>query len=165
MTVMAPPRWENRDWRTHDRAEVLALFTEPDFFYRTETPDTRPEWELLELLGADTRVLLADGELAGLYAVENFGSEHGCYYLVQLRLRAGLPIDWWRSAFHELARAARWRREVVRLAVQFGEFDEYGLRVARSLDLTEEGTLAQVSVHGGRRHGQVYFAQIWAPTS
>ncbi|HEX6498610.1 MAG TPA: hypothetical protein VF054_06210 [Micromonosporaceae bacterium] len=159
------PHWSARRYTDADRDTVLALFAEPDFYYRTAEPDTRPEWEILDLVGSDTRVLSADGEPVGLFAAEGLGSEHGCHYLLHLRLTGSAPLSWWRSAYREVVRGLRWRVEVVRLAMMIGEFDERGLEVARSLGLTEEGTLADVVLHGGRRSGYVYFSQIWTPSS
>jgi hypothetical protein len=175
MTPTAPPQtappqteapvWSGRPFTARDRDAVLGFFTEPDFYFRTAQPDTRPEWEVLELLGDDTRVLLADGEPVGLWAWDGIGSDHGCHYQLHLRLHAAAPPQWWRSAFDEAVRALRWRRELVRLAWLAGEFDERGLEVARSLGLTEEGTLGDVTVHEGRRYGYVFFSRIWTPTS
>jgi hypothetical protein len=158
----ALPRWSARACAEADRAEVLALFTDPGFFFRTERPDTRPEWEIRRLLGDDTRVLRADGEPIGLYALEHEGSEHGCHYVLHLRLRSGTPTHWWRAAYREIVRALRWRHELVRLSVRFPEFDPDGLAFARSAGLTEEGTLAGVTTHEGRRRGTVFFSQVWA---
>lgn len=165
MTPPATPVWVSRPWQEHDRDEVLDLFAEPDFYYRTDVPDARPEWEILALLGDDTRVLLADGRLAGLYAVEEDGLPHGCHFRVHLRLRAAATLSWWCSAYQEVVAALRWHREVVRLATRFYEFDDRGLRVADALGLATDGTLADVVVHDGRRHGEVFFAQIWKPAS
>jgi len=100
---------------------------------------------------------------AGLYAIEEVGSEHGCHLLLRLRLRAAAAPSWWASAYQEIVRATRWRRELVRLSMQFAEFDDRGLQFARALGLTEEGTLAAVTARGGQRFGSVYFAQIWTP--
>ena len=159
------PRWSSRAPAADDQNQVLALFTEPDFYYRTDRPDTRPEWEILELLGDDTRLLLADERLVGLFAVEALGLPHICHFLLHLRLHAAAPLAWWISAYQEVVRATRWRHEVIRLAMRFSEFDARGLQVAQVLGLTDEGTLAGVTVHGGRHCGQVFFAQIWEPSS
>lgn len=163
--VSTTPRWSSRACTEQDRDEVLALFTESDFYFRTEQPDTRPEWEILELLDDDTRLLLVDGRPVGLYALEGEGSAHGCHYALYLRLRAAAPVSWWQSAYQEIVRAFRWRREIVRLVMRLPEFDERGRQIAHVLGLTEEGILAEVTVYDGRRHGQVFFAQIWTPTS
>jgi hypothetical protein len=164
-TVTPMPVWASRPFQDRDRDEVLALFAEPDFYYRTEVPDSRPEWEILALLGDDTRLLFADGRLAGLYAVENEGAAHGSHFRVHLRLRTAAPLSWWCSAYQELVAALRWQREVVRVAVRFFEFDSRGLQVADALGLATEGTLADIVLHDGRRHGEVFFAQIWTPAS
>jgi hypothetical protein len=164
MTTTDAPRWSSRPYSDADRAAVLALYTEPDFYFRTGDPDTRPEWEILELLDDDTHILLADGEIVGLYAVES-EANNACHYSVQLRLRASAPQQWWQSAYQELVRANRWQREVVRLAQRFDEFDDRGLAFARSAGLREEGTLGAVTVHEGRRYGYVSFAQVWEPIS
>jgi hypothetical protein len=165
VTVTAAPVWTSRPWQEHDRDEVLGLFEEPDFYDRTEVPDSRPEWEILALLDDDTRVLLADGRLTGLYAVENESMAHGGHVRLQLRLRAAAPLSWWCSAYHELVAALRWHREVVRLAMRFLEFDDRGLQVANTVGLTTDGTLADIVAHDGQRHGEVFFAQIWTPAS
>jgi hypothetical protein len=165
MTSTVAPVFTSRLWQDSDQDEVLALFTEPDFYYRTEVPDTRPEWEILALLGDDTRLLFADGGLAGLYAVENEGAAHGGHFRVHLRLRAAAPLSWWCSAYREVVAALRWHREVVRLATRFHEFDGRGLQVANALGLATDGTLADIVVHDGQRHGEVFFAQIWNPAS
>ncbi|MET8995648.1 hypothetical protein [Amycolatopsis sp. Hca4] len=155
------PRWSARAYADADRAEVLALFTDPGFFFRTDRPGTRPEREILRLLGDDTRVLRADGEPVGLYALEHEGSEHGCHYVLHLRLRSDAPTHWWAEVYREIVRALRWRREIVRLSVRFPEFDPAGLAFARSAGLTEEGTLAGVTTRDGRRRGTVFFSQVW----
>jgi hypothetical protein len=157
------PRWSCRPAAEADRDEILALFTEPDFYYRTDQPATRPEWEIWDLLGDDTRLLLADGRLAGLFAVEAAGPPHVCHYLLHLRLRAAAPLAWWASAGAEVIRAARWRREVIRLAIRFPEFDSRGLAAAQAIGLTVEGTLPGVTVHDGQRQGRVFFARTWEP--
>ncbi|MGC5334059.1 hypothetical protein [Micromonospora sp. DT62] len=159
------PRWSTRAFAEADRDQVLGMFTEPDFYFRTAQPDTRGEWELLDLLGTETEVLLADGEPVGLFATEAVGAEHGCHYQLHLRLRSGAPPSWWCQAYDEAVRALRWRREVVRISVLVGEYDQAGLEAARAAGLTEEGTLADVVVHEGRRYGYVFFSQIWVPTS
>lgn len=157
------PRWSCRVPAEADRSQVLALFTEPDFYYRTDQPATRPEWEIWDLLGDDTRLLLADGWLAGLFAVEAAGPPHVCHYLLHLRLRAAAPLAWWASAGAEVIRAARWRREVIRLAIRFPEFDTRGLAAAQAMGLAGEGTLPEVTVHDGQRRGRVFFARTWEP--
>ncbi|GAA3437671.1 hypothetical protein [Kutzneria kofuensis] len=164
MTTTELPRWSSRPYSDADRDAVLALYTEPDFYFRTGDPDTRPEWEILSLLDEDTHVLLADGSVVGLYAVES-EANNACHYSMQMRLTASAPLAWWQSAFQELLRANSWRREVVRLALRFDEFDSRGLAFARSAGLREEGTLGAVTVHEGRRYGYVSFAQIWEPIS
>jgi hypothetical protein len=158
------PNWSSRPYTDADRAAVLELFTEPDFFYRTAHPDTRAQWEILELVGADTRLLSANGALAGLYAVEPAGADHACHQQLHLRLRASAPDAWWPAAYTEIVRALRWNGELIRLAMQIGEFDPRGLRAARAIGLTEEGTLANLCVRGGRRHGFVFYSQIWEPS-
>ncbi|MEU0530775.1 hypothetical protein [Amycolatopsis tolypomycina] len=158
----ALPRWSARAGTAADRAAVLALFTDPGFFFRTDRPDTRSEQEIDQLLGDDTRVLHADGEPVGLYALEHEGSEHGCHYVLHLRLRSDVPLHWWHDAYREIVHALRWRHELVRLSVRFPEFDPAGLAFARSAGLTEEGTLAGVTTHEGRRRGTVFFSQVWA---
>jgi len=159
------PRWSSRVPRGQDREQLLDLFTEPDFYFRTERPRFLPEREIDEILGDGARLLLADGQLAGLYAFDAEGSPHGCHFSLNLRLRASAPLPWWISAYHELDRAIRWQREVVRLSMHFAEFDARGLRAARAMGLTEEGTLAGVAVHDGRRHGRVFFSRTWRPAS
>ncbi|HVK23845.1 MAG TPA: hypothetical protein VM677_21025 [Actinokineospora sp.] len=159
------PDWSNRPYSAADLDDVLALFTESDFYYRTAIPDSRPQWEIVDLLGDDTRLLFADGALVGLYAVETVGQSHACHHQVHLRLRAAAPLSWWTAAYREVVAALRARREVVRLVVQVGEFDRRGLNAARAFGLIDEGTLAGVTVHNGQRAGYVYFAQIWEPTS
>ena len=161
----ALPEWSARAYGDRDREAVLEMFTEPDFYYRTAQPDTRPEWEILDLLAEDTRVLLAHGEPVGLYALENEGSDHGCHYRLDLRLHAAAPPAWWRGAFAEVVRATRWRREVVRLALRVAEFDQRGLAITRSLGLTEEGVLTDTTIHEGRRYGYVFFSRVWTPAS
>lgn len=158
------PRWSSRPYSDADRDAVLALFNEPDFYFRTGDPDTRPEWEILSLLDEDTHVLLADDSVVGLYAVES-KANNACHYSMQMRLTASAPLNWWQSAFQELLRANRWRREVVRLALRFDELDSRGLAFARSAGLREEGMLGAVTGHEGRRYGYESFAQIWEPIS
>jgi hypothetical protein len=172
MTPTAPPAdatrtplWSARPYTDQDRDAVLDLFGEPDFYFRTTQPDTRPEWEILALLDDDTRVLLADGTPVGLFALEGVGSDHGCHRQLHLRLTAAAPAHWWESAYREVVRGVRWRHELVRITFTAGEFDDRGLRAARALGLTDEGTLADVVLHEGRPYGYVYFSQIWAPTS
>jgi hypothetical protein len=156
-------RWSARAMSDVDRPAVLEFFTEPDFHYRSPQPDLLSEAEIVRLLDEDTRVLLADGEPVGLYALEPMGSEHGCHYQLHLRLRASAPTVWWTAAYEEIVRAARWRSQLVRLTALVGEYDERGLGAADAIGLTREGTLAGVVVRGGRRYGYVYFSQIWTP--
>lgn len=159
-------RWSARVYTDADRDQVLAWFAEPDFYYRSAQPDTLPEWEVLDLVGEDDcRVLLADEEPIGLYALEPIGAGHSAHYQLHLRLRAGEPISVWQSAFDEVVRAARWDRELIRLAVLVGEFDPLGLEVVRSLGLTDEGTLEAITVHNGSRHGYAFYSRIWEPQS
>jgi hypothetical protein len=160
----APVTWSSRPCADADQEAVLELFTEPDFFYRTAHPDTRPQWEILELIDADTRLLFADGALTGLYTAEPVGSEHSGHLQLHLRLRASAPEALWAAAYGQVVRALRWSGDVVRLSMQIGEFDERGLRAARAIGLTPEGTLGNLCVRGGRRHGFVFFSQIWEPS-
>jgi hypothetical protein len=164
-TTTTAPRWSARPFTDADLDAVLALFTEPDFHYRTHRPDTRPEWEILALLDQDTRLLLADGELVGLYAVETVGADHASHVELQLRLSARMAPDLWTDAYRTIVAALRERREVIRLAWHLGEFDERGLAAARAAGLTEEGTVAELVVHEGRPSGLVFFSQIWEPAS
>lgn len=158
------PTWSAHRYSDADRAAVLDMYTEPDFFFRTVEPDTLAEHEIVERLADDTRVLLADGAPVGLYAIEAppMGRDHYSHVNLHLRLRSGVPLDWWVQAYREVVQSVRRYTEVVRLAALFGEFDERGLAAARASGMTEEGTLAGVVVHGGRRSGFVYFSQIWA---
>ncbi|RBM20480.1 hypothetical protein [Streptomyces sp. PT12] len=160
-----PPSWSSRPYTEEDDDEVLALFTEPDFHYRTDQPDTRPAWEIRRLIGDDTRVLLADGRVTGLYALSAEGADHGCHYLLALRLKGSAPDAWWLDAYREILRAARWRHEIVRLSTRFGEYDARGLEIAARLGLVREGTLTGVTARDGQRHGLVFFSQIWTPAS
>jgi hypothetical protein len=158
-------RWSARPVTDADHDAVLALFTEPDFYFRTTRPDTRPEWEVLALLDEDTRLLCADGVPVGLYALEPMGGDHACHYVLHLRLSAALRADAWVSAYDEIVRGLRWQREVVRLAVLTGEFDDRGLAAARLAGFTEEGVLTGHVVHDGHRRGSVFLSRIWEPTS
>ena len=163
-TAVMPATWSSRPCTDADREDVLDLFTEPDFFYRTAHPDTLPQWEVLELVDADTRLLFADGVLTGLYTTEPSGPEHSGHLHLHLRLRASAPDAWWPAAYGQIVRALRWSGDVVRLSLQIGEFDARGLRAARAIGLTREGTLGNLCVRGGRRHGFVFFSQIWEPS-
>lgn len=164
-TTTATPAWTQRRATEADAADILDMFTESDFLYGTYRPSTLPEHQIAELVGDDTRLLLADGRVAGVYRLEVEGSDHGCHYVLHLRLRAAAPLSWWVSAYDEILRAGRWSKEIVRLAMRIPGFDTRGLQAARALGLTEEGTLADVVVHNGQRYGTVYFAQIWTPES
>jgi hypothetical protein len=144
---------------------VLGFFTEPDFHFRTAWPDTRPEWEVLELLTEDTRLITADGVPVGLYEVEEIGGVHACHLQLQLRLTARLPLADWPAAYQEVMRGLRWEREVVRLSVLVGAYDERGLAAARLTGLREDGTLPDLLVRDGGRHGTVFFSRIWEPGS
>lgn len=155
------PRWTMRRVSGSDRESVLSLFTEPEFYFRTAVPDTRPEWEVMALVGDDSRLLLGDGEPVGLAALETVGSDHACHYELHLRLRATAPDSWWQSAYHEIVRSHRWRHEVGRITMRVNEFDNRGLAIARAVGMTEEGTLASVVFHDGRRYGTVYFSHVW----
>lgn len=157
--------WSSRIPGADDRGQILGLFTEPDFCFRTERPRFLSEREIGEILADGTRLLLADGQPAGLYALAAEGSSHGCHFTLHLRLRASAPLPLWTAAYHELVRAIRWQREVVRLTMRFAESDTAGLRAARAMGLTEEGTLAGVAVHDGKRLGRVFFSQTWRPAS
>jgi hypothetical protein len=138
---------------------VLDLFTEPTFFFRTAEPDTLAEHEIRELLDGAREI--RDGErVVGLWAVEQIGADHGCHYQLHLRLSSTVPDSRWIQAYHDVLRALRDDREVVRLQQTIGEFDERGLRICRDLGIPEDGTLHNVVVHGGRRHGYVYFGHI-----
>lgn len=161
----AGPMWSSRAVDDTLRGTVLAFFTEPDFFFRTAEPATRPEWEVLDLLGDTTRVLFAGGRPVGLYDWENVGGDHGCHVQLSLRLTAAVPLPVWQQAFSEVVTARRWQQEIVRLAFPVHEFDERGLRLARSLGLTDEGVLRNVVRHGGRPHGLVFFSRVWEPRS
>jgi hypothetical protein len=161
----AVPTWSARPVGDAVRGTVLGFFTEPDFYFRTARPDTRPEWEILALLGDTTRVLFADGRPVGLYAWENVGGDHGCHFELTLRLTAATPAPVWRAAFAEVVAALRWQQEVVRLAFPVYEFDHGGMEFARSLGLKDEGVLRNVVHHAGRSHGLVYFSRIWEPRS
>jgi hypothetical protein len=172
MTTTAPPVfgsctpvWSQRPYSDADSDAVLALFTEPEFYFRTAQPDTRPEWEIRALLDDDTHVLEVNGRPIGLYAIETVGGEHGSHYQLHLRLSATAPLAWWISAYEEVVRAFRFRHEVVRLAWQIGTYDRRGREVAGALRLTDEGTLTDVVIHNGQRHGYTFHSQIWAPTS
>lgn len=164
-----PPRsellWTSRKIGESDYPTVLNWFREPDFYYRTVIPDTRPEWEIRELLDTDSRLLILNGEPAGLFAFESVGGEHGSHYQLQLRLRTGLPGTRWAEAYTAVVEAFRWRHEVVRLVLLVPEFDALGLAAARLLELTEEGTLTRIIAHRGSRYGHVFFSQIWTPDS
>jgi hypothetical protein len=156
------PVLSGRPYAAADSAAVLELFTEPDFFYRTAGPDTLSEYDVHALLADDTRVLLVDGRVTGLYSLEATGSANGCHYELHLRLSASAPDSWWEAAYEDIVASVRARRELIRLVLLVGDYDEHGLRIAKSLGLTEEGTLKGVAMHAGRRGGYVYFSRIWA---
>ncbi|MFE0651511.1 hypothetical protein ACFVZH_23265 [Streptomyces sp. NPDC059534] len=163
-----PPRWSARAYDASDaadRAAALAFFTEPDFHFRVAQPDTRAEWEIDEVLDDTVRLLCADGEPVGLYGVEDQGSEHGSHVQVDLRLRAAAPEHWWPAAYAAVRDALLWRRELVRVTVRIPEHDHRGIAAARAAGLTEEGTLAKVTLHDGVPCGTVFFSQIWDPRS
>lgn len=164
-TTTATFSWSARPVTDADHDAVLDFFTEPDFYFRTGRPATRPQWEVLSLLDEDTRLLSADGRPVGLYALETMGGEHACHFVLHLRLTARLRTDAWASAYRELVLALRWQREVVRLAVVVGEFDDRGLTAARLAGFTEEGVLTGHLVHDGHRRGSVFLSRIWEPTS
>jgi hypothetical protein len=156
------PVLSGRPYSAADSAAVLDLFTEPDFFYRTGSPDTLSEYDVLALLGDDTRVLLVDGQVAGLYSLQSTGSANGCHYELHLRLAGSAPDSWWEAAYADIVASVRARRELIRLVLLVGDYDEHGLRIAKTLGLTEEGTLKGVAMQAGRRGGYVYFSRIWA---
>lgn len=142
---------------------VLDLFTEPTFFFRTAEPETLAEHEIEALLGDDTRVLHDGDRVVGLWAVEQLGADQGCHYQLHLRLRSTVPDDEWVRTYHEVLRALRHEREVVRVQQVVGEYDERGLRICRQLGIREDGTLHNVVVHRGRRYGVVYFGHVEEP--
>ncbi|PWI44816.1 hypothetical protein [Streptomyces sp. ICBB 8177] len=175
-TAAAPPRgsevgpavphaWAARPPREEDHAALLALFTEPDFHFRTHEPDLLPEWQVRELVAEErTHVLLDGGEVVGLYAFEEMGGDHAGHDLLHLRLTARLPLTAWTCAFEAIVAGELWHRELVRLELRVGEFDARGLAAARTFALTEEGTLANLVVHDGERAGYVFFSRIWEPS-
>ncbi|MBY8885320.1 hypothetical protein K7472_10730 [Streptomyces sp. PTM05] len=160
-----PHSWAARPPRDEDHAALLALFTEPDFHFRTHQPDLLPEWQVLELIAEDrTHVLLDGGEVVGLYAFEEMGGDHAGHDLLHLRLTARLPLTAWTSAFEAIVAGELFHRELVRLELRVGQFDARGLDAARTFGLTEEGTLAHLVVHDGERAGYVFFSRIWEPS-
>ncbi|MBB0246059.1 hypothetical protein FNQ90_18595 [Streptomyces alkaliphilus] len=155
--------WTARPIRPADHPAVLAFFAEPDFHFRTAWPDTRAEWEVLDLLGEDTRLLLVDGVPAGLFEAEDIAGAHACHLQLHLRLTAHMPMSAWTTAYREVTRALCWQRELVRLTVMVGSWDTRGLAAARLAGLTEEGELPAVVMRDGGRHGTVFFSQIREP--
>ncbi|TDV54814.1 hypothetical protein [Actinophytocola oryzae] len=141
---------------------VLELFTEPTFFFRTAEPDTLAEHEIRELL-TDAREIRDGDRVIGLWAVEQVGGDHGCHFQLHLRLSSGVSDERWVRAYHDVVRALRNEREVVRLQQLVGEFDERGLRLCKELGLSEDGTLRNVVVHQGNRYGYVYFGHVAEP--
>jgi hypothetical protein len=160
----APPPLSSRPFTETDGEAVLDLFAEPDFYFRTVRPDALAQAEILELVSRDTHVILAEGRVVGLYAVEPAGAEHGCHYELHLRLRAEVPDAWWHMAYHAVVEALLWRAEIVRLVVRAGEFDTRWLRILGELGLNDEGVLADVVLHRGARHGYRYMSRLWPPT-
>jgi hypothetical protein len=158
----APVWWSSRPFRQADRDAVLRLFTAPDFYFRDPQPDLLPEQEIITLL-AEAHVIEDGGEPIGLYALEPTGADHGCHFRLDFRLRADQPDSLWQLAYREIVLALRDRTELVRITVQAGEFDHRLTGVLRQLGLTEEGLLAGVVLHRGRRCGYRFFSQIWEP--
>jgi hypothetical protein len=156
--------WSARRPADEDLPVVAGFFTEPDFYYRTALPDQLCEAEITRLLGDDTRLLLADGESVGLWAMRSvdYVSAH---YELSLRLVASTPDEWWAAACREVITATRWRTEVVRLTMPAFEFDLRLPRILRGLGLTDEGLLSGVVTHRSGRYGNRYFSQLWAEES
>jgi hypothetical protein len=160
----ASVRWSSRQFRESDRDAVLRLFTAPDFYFRDPQPELLSEPEIITLL-ADAHVIEADGEPVGLHAVEPVGARHACHFRLDFRLSADQPDSRWQTAYREIVLALRERTEVVRVTVLAAEFDRRLTGILRGLGLTEEGLLADVVLHRGRRYGYRFFAQIWEPSS
>ena len=158
-----PVRWSSRQFGDCDRDAVLRLFTAPDFYFRDPQPELLSEPEIVTLL-ADARVIEADGEPIGLYTVEPVGARHACHFRLDFRLSADQPDSRWRTAYREIVLALRDRTEVVRVTVLAAGFDRRLTGILRGLGLTEEGLLADVVLHRGRRYGYRFFAQIWEPS-
>jgi hypothetical protein len=151
--------WSARNRADQELPAVLDFFTEADFYFQTALPDQLSEAEIIRLLGDDTRLLLADGEPVGLWALRSGVSGH---FQLLFRLRAAAPDSWWAAAYKEITDALLWGTETVRVTVPAFEFDPRLPRILRGIGLTDEGLLVGVVLHRGRRYGRHYFAQLWA---
>ncbi|MER5439011.1 hypothetical protein [Streptomyces sp. NPDC002790] len=155
-----PDRWSAHPYTEADLPTVLAFFTEPDFYFRTVHPGLAAEAEIVALLDEDTRVLCADGEPVGLYAMAPTDGV-SAHYELDFRLRHCAPDTWWTAAYREIEAGLRERTEAVRLTVTAGEFDSRLLGILRGLPLTEEGVLEHVVLHRGSYRGYHHFVQLW----
>jgi hypothetical protein len=103
-----------------------------------------------------TQVILHGEEAIGLWLVANSlfyswdGPLHSGFYLLHFRLSSSVPEDYWLPVYQGILEQLGSRNDLVRITMQFPEFDRLGQDGAERIGLEFEGAVKQAFRHGGR---------------
>lgn len=146
-----------------DLDDVLGLFTEPTFYYRTYRPELLSEDEILALLPERTLVCRAGSRPVGLLDAEDLGAGYPGHYQLYLRFAAPVELAVAAATASGLLDGLRERHPVGRITHEVYEFDEPGRQLALRLGFRDEGVLAGLVERDRRRWGVRYLAWYHDP--
>lgn len=150
------------------RKSVHSLFSCADFLYKNTIPRLLDAQAIDRVATPSTQVVLHEGEAIGLWSVANSlfynwdGPLHSGFYLLHFRLSSSVPKGWWPLVYQEILEQLGSKNDVVRVTMQFPEFDQLGRDAAGRIGLNFEGVVKQAFRHGGRSWARAIYGQSFA---
>lgn len=145
---------------TVEREDVLALFDDPAFTFRSTVGHLLPEDALDALLDGDVAVVRDAGATAGLVGVAQMAEDHAGHYRVDVRLRLPYQDERLVEVVGAAVAHARSCHDVVRLTAVVPEHDLQTAAAYLAHGFRDEGVLRDVVACGRGRTGMRYLALV-----
>ncbi len=145
---------------TGDLAEVLELFEDRTFYYRSYRPDLLAEQQIADLLGPADLCCRIGPRLAGLFAADPLPAGYSGHHQVHMRFAPWVPGPVAARLVRRLIAGLADRTPVRRLTHLVPGFDERGRTLAADSGFRDEGALAGLLSERGRRLPVHYFALL-----
>ncbi|SDW50297.1 hypothetical protein SAMN05421504_101763 [Amycolatopsis xylanica] len=141
-----------------DPSRAHALFTEPDFYFRTHIPDLLSDKEVRALVTEDALLCEQDGVVVGLiWLAALVEAGYPAHYALHARFTRRCAVADAAGAITEAVRALRACRPVRRVTHEVCEADRRGVELAEELGFALEGSIpGMVTLVDGRRAVRFY---------
>ncbi|WP_019240557.1 MULTISPECIES: hypothetical protein [Bacillus] len=145
-----------QNYENHYSTEILKLFTESNFYFKTMSPKYLSEEEILNLVESETMIITSNNKVIGLVEF-NLVMEAAKHYSIDFRFSNKLNIQTCSYILEQIIQAFTHKSRVIKLATNCVEFDDDYITLLKNIGFTIEGKLDNLIQKDDRSHAIIYF--------